>query len=357
MGEERGGGGGVINLAIGVALALCAVFLLTLRAYGFRWAADLASDLSDNRERENDRYLELFGVVVGITISSLATLPFVALIGFMRNEPLSSDAMMYGAAGGLVLGSLGTVCWRMANLISTNLEINVMNYLTPTLALIWLFAFSQVGEISVGYLLIGVAAIVLANVGVYLETRGQSQESDDAPAREPIDIDALIAGGETETVEFKSTLRFDLRNKKDKADYIEHASLKTLAAFLNTDGGTLVIGVSDGGETVSEEDGEPLEFDTGVFENEDKMALHLTEIVSAGMTGGRVAMPLGLVHSKFYDYRGSKVLAVRCEPATDPTFVNYRGKDLFYVRRGPSTVVLSGSDEVEYIRKRFRFQA
>ena len=56
----------------------------------------------------------------------------------------------------------------------------------------------------------------------------------------------LILKGENERVEFKSTLRWNLRaEKKDKA--ITHASLKTIAAFLNTDGGILLIGVADEG--------------------------------------------------------------------------------------------------------------
>ena len=168
-------GGGGVNLAIGVALALFAVGIATLSAYGFRWAADLASELSasDNREQGKDR-LELFSTVVGLAICSLTSLPFIASIGFMRNEPISSDALIYGAAGGLFLGTGGAILWRMANLISTNLEINVMNYLIPALALGWLFAFSQVGDVSVGYLLFGVGVIIAANIGMYLETRGQS---------------------------------------------------------------------------------------------------------------------------------------------------------------------------------------
>lgn len=337
-------GRGGINLVIGVALALGAVFLLTLRAYGFKWAADLASDLSDlsdNREQENDRYLELFGVVVGITISSLITLPFVSLIGFMRNEPLSSDAMMYGAAGGLLLGSLGTICWRMANLIASNLEINVMNYLTPALALGWLFAFSQVGDISVGYLLFGVAVIIAANIGMYLETRGQSQESDNAQARERIDIDALIAGGESETVEFKSTLRFNLHTEKNDKT-MELMALKTVGAFLNSRvGGTLIIGVAD--------DGEPLGIGKDKFANKDAMGLYFRNIVTRSM--GTVAMTR--VHPEFLEYRESVVLAVRCDPSTQPVYVNDGKSSGFYVRTGPGTTELSTQETVEYINERF----
>ena len=261
---------GGVNLAIGVALAFGAVGLTTLSAYGFRWAADLASELSklpNINGQTNDR-LELFSTTVGIAICNLPSLFFVASAGFMRNEPISSDALIYGAVGGLFVGAVGMVIWRRANLIASNLGINVMGYLTPALALIWLFAFSQVGEVHVGLLLSGVGVIIAANIGMYVETRGQRQEFDKAQAREGIDIDALIAGGETETVEFKSTLSVNLRsNDKHKRDErIQLASLKTMAAFLNSRvGGTLIIGVADGGE--------PVGIDKDNFPNEDRMAL------------------------------------------------------------------------------------
>jgi type I restriction enzyme R subunit len=55
-------------------------------------------------------------------------------------------------------------------------------------------------------------------------------------------IDELIANDEDYAVEFKSTARWDIReNKPSKA--MEDAVVKTVAAFLNTDGGTLLIGV------------------------------------------------------------------------------------------------------------------
>jgi len=59
-----------------------------------------------------------------------------------------------------------------------------------------------------------------------------------------IPSEELIAGDETFEVEFKSTARWNLREqRKDKR--MEDAVVKTVAGFLNTDGGTLLIGVSD----------------------------------------------------------------------------------------------------------------
>ncbi len=59
----------------------------------------------------------------------------------------------------------------------------------------------------------------------------------------------LIAKDETYDVEFKSTARWNLRDaRKDKR--MEDALVKTIAGYLNTDGGTLFIGVGDGGRVI-----------------------------------------------------------------------------------------------------------
>ena len=85
-----------------------------------------------------------------------------------------------------------------------------------------------------------------------------------------MDIGELIAGGEGVHVEFKSSLRVNLHTG-EKDPKMELACLKTIAGFLNARGGTLIVGVSDDGETVG------VEVDR--FPNEDKMHLHLVNLL------------------------------------------------------------------------------
>jgi len=56
----------------------------------------------------------------------------------------------------------------------------------------------------------------------------------------------LIAAGESAVVEFKSTARWDVKQNQP-GKHIERIIVKTIAALLNTAGGTLVIGVEDDG--------------------------------------------------------------------------------------------------------------
>ena len=154
------------NLAAGVGLTLLAVALASLSAYGFRWAADLAKRLSDlpKLKKRSKSELETFGAFTGMAASNLAASPAVAALGFARGEYASPSALLWGASGGAAIG-VSSILWRMANLLTDDLGINAMNYLIPALALIWLFAFRQVGAVSAAHLIAGLALIIAANIG------------------------------------------------------------------------------------------------------------------------------------------------------------------------------------------------
>ncbi len=163
------------------------------------------------------------------------------------------------------------------------------------------------------------------------------EEEDQAVA---VDLIDMIRDGESNVVEFKSTLRTNLHtSKSDKR--MEYTVLKTLAGFLNTDGGTLVIGITD--------EGEPVGIEVDNFSSHDKMSLHLTNIVNSQL--GPNAMTL--IHTSFDDFEDSRVLVVSCPRSPTEVYVRDGNVQRFYVRTGPSTTELTGSEMVEYIGQRF----
>ena len=181
---------------------------------------------------------------------------------------------------------------------------------------------------------------VVMEQGTNEEERDTDEPEDDNESTEEVDLIDLIRGGESSVLEFKSSLRTNLHtNKVDKE--IERSALKTLAGFLNTDGGTLVIGVSD--------DGTPVGIEADNFPSTDKMSLHLVNIVNAQV--GPNAMTL--IHTNFDDFEGSRVLVVNCQRSPTEVYVRDNNVQRFYVRTGPSTTELTGSDMVEYINQRF----
>jgi hypothetical protein len=154
------------------------------------------------------------------------------------------------------------------------------------------------------------------------------------------DLSKIMVNGESEAVEFKSTLRTNLHTG-NKDPRMETAVLKTLAGFLNTNGGMLVIGVSD--------DGSPIGIQADDFANEDKMSLHLVNIVKSRL--GLHAMTS--LHAHFDDHEDCRVMVIKCRRAAAPVFLKDDNLERFYIRTGPSTTELSASQTQEYNKRRF----
>ena len=156
-----------------------------------------------------------------------------------------------------------------------------------------------------------------------------------------IDLSKLVLNGESEAVEFKSTLRTNLHTGEKDAR-MELAVLKTLSGFLNTNGGMLIIGVSD--------DGSPVGIQADDFTNEDKMSLHLVNVVKSRM--GVQAMTS--LHAHFDDHDDFRVMVIKCRKSPTPIFLKDGDLERFYIRTGPSTTELSASQTQEYIKQRFK---
>ncbi len=156
----------------------------------------------------------------------------------------------------------------------------------------------------------------------------------------PLDLSYLIEQGESEAVEFKTTLRTNMHTKQvDKR--MEAAIVRTLAGFLNVNGGTLIIGISD--------DGIPVGIEADNFKNEDKMALHLVNLIKTRIN----PQALTSMHIHFEDYKNGRIMVVRCNKSAAPIFVKDGNVEHFYVRTGPSTSELTASQIQDYIKQRF----
>jgi hypothetical protein len=154
----------------------------------------------------------------------------------------------------------------------------------------------------------------------------------------------LIAQGENAPVEFKSTLRRNLRNPETGKDdpIIQLAVLKTIAAFLNTEGGILLIGVSD--------DKTILGLGADQFQSSDKAMLHLTSLIRDRIGSSHVTY----VTMRVEDMGdGLDVMRVECKRASMPAYVRMDKGQSFYVRTGPSTEELPLSEVHTYIKTRF----
>jgi type I restriction enzyme R subunit len=156
----------------------------------------------------------------------------------------------------------------------------------------------------------------------------------------------LIKRGESKTLEFKSTLRWNLHEDRQDDRLVTHAVLKTIAAFLNTEGGDLLIGVADDGAIVGVE--------RDRLESDDKFLRHLAQVVRNGL-GDRAGT---CIDPKTQVVQGKTVCVVSCQRSPEPVFLTWKGLETgpegdFFVRSGPGTVKLPPESAREYIRTRF----
>jgi hypothetical protein len=151
----------------------------------------------------------------------------------------------------------------------------------------------------------------------------------------------IIRKGENEKIEFKSTLRTNLHTKQiDKK--MEYEVLKTIVAFLNSNGGILLLGVSDKGGIVGiEKDG---------FTNTDGFYRHFTNLFKTYI--GNEYLPF--IKTELITIENRNVFKIICLPIDNEVFLKTEGREEFYVRSGPSSVKLEGSKLISYINQKFK---
>jgi len=154
------------------------------------------------------------------------------------------------------------------------------------------------------------------------------------------DLYELINSGEDMHLELKSTMRTNLHTGKPDKD-IELAWLKGAAAFMNSEGGILLLGVADDGALVG--------LETDSFENEDKCRLHFKNLLNQHL-GAENAR---LVRFHLYSLESKQIGALECERSNLPVYLRNKNVEAFLIRSGPSNIELSVSRAVKYIQSRF----
>lgn len=157
----------------------------------------------------------------------------------------------------------------------------------------------------------------------------------------------LIASGEGERLEFKSSARRNLHTH-ERDDRMEAEVVVTVAGFLNASGGTLLIGVADDGTILGIEG----ELDLMPRRDHDGYELWLRDIL-AGRIGRGPTADVGI---RFERLDGHDVCRIDVPPAEQPAYVN-DGKGArtadFHLRIGNSTRKLLTDEVVEYASRRW----
>ena len=171
------------------------------------------------------------------------------------------------------------------------------------------------------------------NVDLALEVFGRLTEEDQLLEK--------IRRGESKVTEFKQTFKMETKDGS-KQKYIEDSVIKTIGAFLNSDGGDLFVGVDDEGQIV----GIDTEVNALFHKSIDKFLLAFKTSLKTRI--GEQFYPY--IDQKIVELKGSRILHVKCDKSPVEVFVD--GDD-FFVRTNPATDKLEGKKLVDYIRQRF----
>ena len=165
----------------------------------------------------------------------------------------------------------------------------------------------------------------------------------------PLDtkIGNMIAGGESDNVEFKSTMRWNIF-KKQKDKEMEHEIARTICGFLNTNGGTLLIGVTDDGKILGLEN----DFSTlGGRQSKDGF-----EQAFVNITTDMFSSPLSPDYFKAYfeEIQDKLIYVVEVQKNEEAVFCKFSNESEFYVRKQTATTKLDVEDTTKYITGHFR---
>ena len=162
-----------------------------------------------------------------------------------------------------------------------------------------------------------------------------------------ISTEEMIAHGESKRIEFKQTGRINLHTKQ-RDPVIEQMVVKSIAGFMNSEGGTLLIGVTDFGDVFGiETDLKTL----GKRQNPDGFALWLNGLLD-NLLGPVAAAG---VQFQFETFPDGTVCRVDVTPGTTPTFVQGKKAEAnFYVRLNNATRLLNTAEALDYVQTRWK---
>jgi hypothetical protein len=154
-----------------------------------------------------------------------------------------------------------------------------------------------------------------------------------------VEIRKLILQGENENLELKSTLRYDIHEGTTN-NKLEFVVAKTISAFLNSEGGTLIIGVDDAGNVI----GLDKDFKTLGKSNVDGFELRLRQVIK-NYLGDNFEKYLNISFPQIDD---EVICMIRISKSGKPVFVTSEGIEYFFVRIGNSSIPKNRLEQSEY---------
>lgn len=245
---------------------------------------------------------------------------------------------------GLVLGSLAQ--WALRGRVRLGVSrLIVISILGVSVGMLVVgLILPSVEPLSVAALSVAVGSTVLALV-LYTAIAAHFQR----PV-EPVPVSEVMHAGESDRVEFKSSARWNLHTKA-RDEKMEQVIAKTVAGFLNSDGGTLLIGVNDAGEAI----GLVNDFSTVKAPDTDRYELWLRDFLSTTLGQNASALPAIDFTPFTVDGVDTHVCRLVCPASPRPVYLRApkSGLSELWVRTGNSTRLLKVDEAIDYVMHRW----
>ena len=176
------------------------------------------------------------------------------------------------------------------------------------------------------------AQIIFNELEDRINLKHKSNEKEDS-------IKELILNWENESLELKSTLRFDIRENKLNTK-LEYVIAKTISAFLNTEWWKLIIGVDDDWNILWLEK----DFQTLGKQNIDWFELHLRQIIKKYLWEDFEKH----IKVSFPKIEEKEICLVTIFKSSKPVFVEFEWSQSFFVRIGNSSIPKNRQEQSEY---------
>jgi uncharacterized repeat protein (TIGR03833 family) len=193
----------------------------------------------------------------------------------------------------------------------------------------------------------------------------------EVPEEKTDSIEDIIGGGENEFVEFKSSVLWsnNLSNEeiqKSNSKYIKKFGnkaskliiAKSIASFLNTIGGNLVIGVKENKDSNADEIiGVSGEF--GKLKNKDPCVdgyrrMLMDEVIKVFLPKHVCNHLINFIKITFPIIEEKEVCLISIKKCDEPVFVKFAAKEMFYIRTDAESQEIIGSDITNYCRKHWK---
>lgn len=163
---------------------------------------------------------------------------------------------------------------------------------------------------------------------------------------------AAIAAGEGPQVEFKSTLLLSVNSwEKDpqpplnecRCDKVAKSCLKTVASYLNTRGGTLLVGIRDNGQWFGLEN--DMKLADPRKQDFDGWELEFRKLIDKNFISKSIN---SYVLIEKLEYEGKVAARVEVAERSNITFTRFGGKEEIYIRSGNRSVPIDFLEVEQY---------